>query len=295
LQLRGTFSPMSEWCVAGKTCVVTGANVGIGKETAIGLARKGAHVLMVCRSRERGEAALGEVRAAARSDRVELLLCDMAAFASMRELSEAIHERFESLHVLVNNAGAMFARRELTVDGIEHTFQVNHLGYFVVTHLLLDLLRASAPARIVNVASRAHRRARFEFDNLQGEREYGDLSAYSRSKLYNIAFTYELARRLQGSGVTANCLHPGVVASNFGLSAGPAFRALVRVGRPFLLSPERGAQTSIYVASSPDLDGVSGKYFDRCRAVRTTKLSYDVAAHERLWRISADLTGLGRD
>ncbi len=286
---------MSEWNIAGKTCVVTGANAGIGKETAIGLAREGALVIMVCRSRERGEKALAEVEEATGSRTVELLLCDMAAFASMRELSEEIHARHDAVHVLVNNAGAILGGRELTVDGIERTFQINHLGYFVVTHLLLDLLRASAPARIVNVASTAHRRAQFEFDNLQGERKYRDLSAYSRSKLYNIAFTYQLARRLEGSGVTANCLHPGVVASNFGLSASPAFRTLVRMGRPFLISPERGARTSIYLASSPEVEGVSGEYFDKCRPVRSSEVSYDVASQERLWEISAELTGLGRE
>lgn len=286
---------MSEWSVSGKTCVVTGANAGIGKETAVGLARSGAHVVMVCRSSERGERALAEVKAASGSDAVELMLCDMSAFASMRELSEQLHAQHRAVHVLVNNAGAMFARREQTVDGIEQTFQVNHLGYFVVTHLLLDLLQASAPARIVTVASHAHRRAKFEFDNLQGERKYSDLSAYSRSKLYNIAFTYELARRLAGTGVTANCLHPGVVASNFGLSASPAFRLLVKVGRPFLMSSERGARTSIYVAASSEVEGVSGKYFDKCKQVRSSRVSYDVEAQRRLWKVSAELTGLGRD
>jgi len=284
---------MSEWNVSGKTCVVTGANVGIGKETAIGLARAGAEVVMVCRSQERGEAALADVIAATGSKTVELMLCDMSAFASMRELSEQFHERHRRLDVLVNNAGAIFARRELTVDGIERTFQVNHLGYFVVTHLLLDLLRASAPARVVSVASDAHGRGKLDPDNLQGERRYGEYLAYATSKLCNIAFTYELARRLEGSGVTANCLHPGVVASNFGQSASRVTRGFFRMARPFILSSEKGALTSLYVASSPELDGVSGKYFDKCKEARSSRASHDVAAQRRVWEISAELTGLG--
>ena len=283
---------MKSWSVKDKLCVITGANAGIGKETAVALANAGARVVMVCRSRKRGDDALAEVKRRAPSAAVDLMLCDMASQASIRDFAAAFASAHDRLDVLVNNAGTMFAKRELTVDGIECTFAVNHLGYFLLTRLLLPLIEAAAPARIVNVASAAHKRARLDWNNLQAERSFTSFSAYDRSKLCNIAFTYALARRLDGSGVAVNCLHPGVVSTSFGNSAGLIMRTVIKAARPFLLTSERGAETSIFLASSPTVDGVSGKYFARCRPLRSNHASYDRAGQQRLWKLSSELCAL---
>ncbi len=280
---------MSNWSVQGKKCVVTGANSGIGKETAIALAEAGADLVMVCRNPERGAAALEDVRAVATGD-VDLMLCDMASLASIREFAAAFRDTHDRLDVLVNNAGGMFSERALTEDGYERTFAVNHLGYFLVTLELLDLLKASAPARIVSVSSTMHRFGKLNPDNLQGEKKFGMVRAYSTSKLCNVAFTYALDRRLEGTGVTANCLHPGSVGSNFGSSASKFFRGLMKLGRPFLTSSKGGAKTSVYLASSPEVEGVSGRYFVHCKAKSSSKASRDVDAQERLWQLSETLT-----
>ena len=221
------------------------------------------------------------------------MTCDMASFASIKEFAAAFAARHDRLDVLVNNAGMMFAQRELTVDGIEATFAVNHLGYYLVTNLLRDLLVRSAPARVVIVASAAHKRARLDWDDLTRGDRFSGFRTYSTSKLCNILFTYELARRLDGTGVTANCLHPGVVASHFGSTAAPAFRTLVQIGRPFLMSSRRGAKTSIHLAASPEVDGVTGGYFAKSRPARSSAISRDPAAQARLWALSAELTGVG--
>ena len=281
---------MSGWDVNGKICVVTGANSGIGKHTCIGLARAGARVVMVCRNLEKSEAARAEIVEVSGNDAVELMRCDMASLESIRRFAREYTATHERLDVLVNNAGVMFSEREMTIDGFERTFAVNHLAYFLVTDLLRDVIAASAPSRIVNVASIAHRMARLDFGNLQGERRYGELRAYNLSKLCNIMFTYELARRLQGAGVTANCLHPGSVGSNFGSSAGPLFRSMMKLGKRFLLSSEQGARTSLYVATDPELADVTGAYFSRAKQARSSRTSHDRAAQARLWDISADLT-----
>lgn len=278
------------WSIGGKRVVVTGANSGIGKETAIALAREGARVVMVCRSRERGEAALADVRAASGRDDVELMLCDMASQRSIRSFCADFLATYDRLDVLVNNAGTTFPARELTEDGIERTFAVNHLGYFLITSLLLDRLAASAPARIISVASAGHRWGSLDPDNLQGERKYGELWAYGTSKLCNIAWTYELARRLEGTGVTANCVHPGAVGSNFGANAAPWFAALTRIGKPFLTSPEKGARTTVWLACAPELAGVTGGYFSRCKPARSSRASHDRDAARALWQISERLT-----
>jgi NAD(P)-dependent dehydrogenase (short-subunit alcohol dehydrogenase family) len=276
----------------GKTVVVTGANSGIGKETARALAKMGARVVMVCRDHGKGAAALAEIRSVATGATPELMECDMASQASIRRFAAAYVDRFDRLDVLVNNAGSTFPRRELSQDGVEMTLAVNHLGYFLTTCLLLEKIKASAPARIVSVASAGHRFGALAFDNLQGERRYGELWQYGTSKLCNIAFTYELARRLAGSGVTANCVHPGAVSSNFGASARPWFRTVMKLGKPFMLSPESGAQTSIYLASSAEVDDVTGTYFARCKPARSSRASHDRAAQCHLWELSETLTGL---
>ncbi len=278
------------WNIHGKICVVTGANSGIGKHTAIGLAREGARVVMVCRNLEKGEAARAEIQSASGSDQIDLMQCDMASLASIRSFTDEFCDRYDRLDVLVNNAGAMFGKRELTVDGYERSFAVNHLGYFLVTKGLLDLLKASAPSRIVSVASGGHRMGWLDFDNLQGEKLYSRYVAYGTSKLCNIMFTYELARRLDGAGVTANCLHPGAVRSNFGASSGGLFSTLMKIGKPMLVAPETGARTSIYLAASAEVEGVTGGYYAKCKPARSSRKSHDRDAQRRLWELSEALT-----
>lgn len=274
-----------------KICMVTGANAGIGKETALALARMGATVIIVARNRERGEAALADIRAQSNNPQVELLLADLSSQASVRQLAAAFKAKYDRLHVLVNNAGAVFMQRQESVDGLEMTFALNHLNYFLLTNLLLDVLQASAPARIVNVSSAAHENGRIDFDDLQQTKNYSGLRAYSMSKLANVLFTYELAQRLQGTEVTANCLHPGFVGSNFAKNNGLLARTVMLLLRPLALNPAKGAETSIYLASSPDVADVTGKYFDKKKAVSSSTISYDKITAQRLWEISESLTG----
>lgn len=280
--------------MTGKVCLVTGANSGVGKYTALGLAKMGASVVMVCRDKGRGEAAQKEIMDASQNKNVELMLCDLSSQKAVRRLAESFKREYPKLHVLVNNAGLMIGKRVLTEDGIEYTFAVNHLAYFLLTDLLLDVLKASAPSRIINVSSMGHRFAAIYFDDLMMEKKYNDFLSYNQSKLANIMFTYELARRLEGMGVTANCLHPGGVATNFGTDSSPVFRFLLDIGKKtfFFVSPEKGAQTSVYLASSADVEDVTGKYFDNCREKKSSRRSYDVAAQKKLWEISEKMTGL---
>lgn len=271
--------------------MVTGANAGIGRVTALVLARMGATVIMVCRNRERSEPVLREIRQATGNQEVHLMIADFASQRSIRELAAAFRRRYDRLDVLVNNAGAINFDRSLTEDGLETTFAVNHLGYFLLTNLLLDRLVASAPARVINVSSNAHRAGRIDFDDLQGARRYSGWKAYAQSKLANILFTVELARRLEGTGVTVNALHPGFVSSNFATGT-PLSRLGMRLLRPFTITPEKGAETSIYLATSPEVEGVTGRYFVRKRVVEPAPAATDPAAARRLWQVSAELTGL---
>ncbi len=276
--------------MTGKTCLVTGANQGIGKETALGLAQLGATVVITARDRAKGEVALADIKQRSDNDDVELMAVDFASFESIRQFAPAFQAKHAQLHVLVNNAGAYNASRSATKDGFETTFGVNHLGYFLTTKLLLDTIKASAPARIVSVSSAAHDRAKINFDDLQGERSYGGFGAYGQSKLCNVLFTYELARRLEGTRVTANCLHPGVVMTGFGKNnaglLGNLFAVFQTIGKPFLLTPEKGARTSVYLASSPEVEGVTGKYYAASREKRSNAVSYDLEAARRLWDVS---------
>jgi len=276
----------------GKTVLITGATSGIGLVTARELARRGALVVLVGRSREKCDAALAHVQAQTGSRDAEALLADLSEQRQVRDLARQFLERHDRLDVLVNNAGGMWLERRLTADGLETTFAVNHLAYFLLTDLLLGALRAAAPARVVNVSSDAHRGATLDFDNLQGERGYGGWRQYCSSKLMNLLFTYELARRLEGSGVAANALHPGWVSTGFGGGNGWPGRLLQGAARLFALSPERGARTTVYLASSPDVANVSGRYFVKERAVASSSASYDEAAAQRLWLLSERLTGL---
>jgi NAD(P)-dependent dehydrogenase (short-subunit alcohol dehydrogenase family) len=285
----------------GKTCIVTGASSGIGKETARALARDGAHVVMVSRDLRRGEAARQDVQRSAGHDRVDLLLADLSSQASIREVASDILARYENIDVMVNNAGAMYTARSLTVDGIERTFATNHLAYMLLTHLLLDRIKAStragSAARIVNVSSRAHERASMNFDDLQFERGFSVRYVYGHSKLANVLYTYELARRLEGTGVTANCLHPGVVRTGFGKNntsdaLGLIVNGGIRIAGLFFIGAQKGAETSVYLASSPEVEGVTGKYFAQSRERQSSAASHDRDAARRLWEISEKMCGI---
>jgi retinol dehydrogenase-12 len=278
----------------GKICIVTGANSGIGKVTAAELAAAGAKVVMVCRNAERGSAALEELRARRPSGELELMQADVSSRRSAEDFAIRFKAKHDHLDVLVNNAGIYAPKRRLTPDGHESMFAVNHLGYFIMAQLLADSLAAAPAGRIVNVASQAHRAGRIDFDNLQGEKRFRAFKQYGNTKLANVHFTYALARRLDGSRVTANCLHPGSVASGFAQDEPSALGRLVRFGSFVLISPERGARTSVYLATSPEVEGVSGRYFVRCRLRRSSKRSYDDATAEKLWTLSEEMTGLAR-
>ena len=277
-----------------RVCLITGATSGIGKETALALARLGALVLLVARDPGRGQDALTDVRAASPSRVGELFVADLSSLASIRQLADSVRARHPILHVLINNAGGIWDRREVTVDGFERTFATNHLAYFLLTNLLLPTLRAGAPARIVNVSSDAHFGTTLDFDDLQGERRYRGWVAYKRSKLANLLFTSALAERLAGSGVTVNALHPGVVNTGIARRGSLPFRLGFRIGAPFMLTAARGAETIVYLASSPEVDPVSGAYFHKCRAKAPSPAARDAEARQRLWDVSADLTGIGR-
>ncbi len=280
----------------GKVCVITGGNAGIGKETAVALAQQGATVVITARDAGRGTSALAEIRdrsGRTDADGVVVMALDLASFASIRAFAGDLLDRYPQLDVLINNAGGVLAKRSETAEGFETTFGVNHLGHFLLTSLLVDRLRANDRARILNVSSHAHKGARhgLDFDDLQSTRRYRGYAAYSKSKLANILFTRELARRLGGTGVTANALHPGFVASSFGRDGdtGRVGDIVMRLSRPFAISVERGAQTSIYLASSPDVEGITGGYWYKCAPSTPSRAALDDDAARRLWDVSETL------
>ena len=276
----------------GRICLVTGATSGIGLATARGLAHQGATVVVVGRSAEKGAATVHQLQQETGNASIEFIIADLSSQHDIRHLAEEFKGRHQRLDVLVNNAGAIMLSRRLSVDGIEMTFALNHLGYFLLTNLLLDTLKASAPARIANVSSVAHEEMRLDFDDLQGQKRYWGFRAYGRSKLANILFTYALAERLQGTGVTVNALHPGLVATNFLANNGMKGRLLSFLFGLRGMSSKKGAQTCIYLAASPDVEGVTGRYFFQQRPVPSSGASYDKAVADRLWQVSAELTGL---
>lgn len=275
----------------GKEIVITGATDGIGKVTARELAKQGASVTIVARNPVKGEAVVRELRKAAGHDGVHFVQGDMMARRSVRAAAETLKGRLKRIDVLINNAGAFFQKRGLSEDGIEQTFALNHMGYFLFTKHLDDLLKASG-ARIVNVASAAHQGAKLDFSDLQNAKRYSGWNAYAQSKLANIYFTYELAKRLQGTTVSVNCLHPGFVASRFGDNNGGLMRATLGIAKSlFAINEDKGAETSVYLASSPEVAGTSGKYFDKSKAVKSSAVSYDEAAAKKLWEESERLAG----
>jgi NAD(P)-dependent dehydrogenase (short-subunit alcohol dehydrogenase family) len=276
----------------GKICMVTGATAGIGRATAQSLAQQEATVVVVGRNAEKAAQTVAHIQRETGNREVQWLLADLSDQAQVRRLAQEFKERFPRLDVLINNAGAFFLTRQLSADGIEMTLAVNHLSPFLLTHLLLDTLQASAPARVINVASASHRGARIDFEDLQGERKYRGMRAYGQAKLALVLFTYELARRLEGTGITVNALHPGFVATNIGQNNGCLFKLISPLMKLIARRPEEGAQTSIYLATSPEVAGDTGKYFVDNKAVPSDPASYDEAVAKRLWEISAAMTGL---
>jgi retinol dehydrogenase-14 len=280
---------MTASSMTGKTVVVTGGTSGIGRATATGLAALGARVAITGRERERGEQAAREIRISTGAD-VDVFIADLSSQAQVRRLAGELLAAYRRIDVLVNNAGGFWSTRHVTADGLEQTFALNHLAPFLLTSLLLDRLEQSAPARVVTVSSGAHSMGQIDFDDLQGEHSYSGQRAYNQSKLANVLFTYQLARRLRAGEVTANTLHPGVVRTSFGAEdPGAVQRLLVPFVRPFFKSPAQGAATSIHLASSADLAAVTGQYFVKGRPARSSKASYDEAAAARLWQVCADL------
>jgi len=282
------------WDIRGKTVLVTGATSGIGLEASVALARQGARVIMVGRNQAKTEAARADVASRSGSKEVSYLLADFASQASVRALANAVRSQADRLDVLVNNAGGVNKARTVTADGIETTFAVNHLGYFLLTNLLLDLVVKSAPARVVTVASVGHRRGTLDFEDLGFERGgYSIMRAYSRSKLANILFANELARRRAGSGVTSNSLHPGSVDTNIWSGAPLWAKPIIQVLlRPFFISAEKGGERIVQLAASPELEGVTGKYFEDGKAVDPAPLARDASLATRLWDVSARMVGL---
>lgn len=272
--------------------LVTGANSGMGKAIALALAKTGAQVVMLCRHPSRGQAALEEIRSASNNNSVTLMLCDLANMEDIHRFSAEFHCRYSSLSTLINNAGILSSGRQLTKDGYELNFGVNYLGHFLLTNLLQDLI-IKAKGRIVTLSSVAHKIGRIHFEDINLTNCYGWLKAYSQSKLANILFTYELARRLQGTGATANCLHPGVVATNIIVDRQTGLGSLTaRLMKYFFISPEQGAETAIYLATSPEVQGISGKYFCRKEPIASSALSYDLETAQLLWDLSEQMTGL---
>jgi len=279
--------------MAGKFVLITGGTGGIGKATAMGLAGLGAQVAITGRDLPRAEAAAADIRRTTGNPDVAPFAADLSSQVEVRGLAAAVLDAYPRLDVLVNNVGGSWATRHVTADGLERTFAVNHLAAFLLTNLLLDRLKASAPARVVMVSSAAQSSGRIDFDDLQGERHYSERKAYPQSKLASLMFTYELARRLEGTGVTANVLHPGVANTSFGAEdPGVIFRVLVPFMRPFMKTPAKGATTSIFLASSPEMEGVSGQYFANKSPRASSKASYDIATATRLWEVSAALSGM---
>ena len=288
----------------GKICIITGSNSGIGKETAIGLAKMGATIVMVVRNQGRGEKARTEIVKQTGNNSVDLMICDLSLMSSIRHFVEEFKKKYDRLDVLINNAGATFSKREVTSEGFERNFAVNYLGPFLLTHELLSLLRSSAPSRIINVSSGLAKNGRVDLDDLQSEKNYAGMKfyspsrapAYDNAKLMLMMFTYELARRLKGSGVTVNVLMPGFTATNLGKSSGSLSSYIMfKMVRPMQQSAKKGAETSVYLASSDEVKGLTGKCFARKKETKTCPVSYDEELQKRLWSKTESMLGLAPD
>jgi NAD(P)-dependent dehydrogenase (short-subunit alcohol dehydrogenase family) len=275
----------------GKTVVITGGTSGIGEIAAEQLAQMGARIVLIARDKSRGEATLARLRERGPGLAHTVHCADLARIPEMKRVAAQIAESEPRIDVLINNAGAMFGSRQLTGDGLEYTFALNHMAYFVVTEGLRERLQASAPARIINTSSAAHRGARLDFDDLQLVKDFSAMKAYSRSKLCNILFTRELARRLHGTGVTANCLHPGFVATRFGDQSGGLISRFIGLAKLFAISPGKGAETLVYLASSPDVAETTGAYFYKCRPITPSQAALDDRAAMLLWERGEALAG----
>ncbi len=273
----------------GKVCLVTGATDGIGKVSARVLAELGAKVIIVGRNPEKSAIVLAELRSISGNENIDLLMADLAVMQEVRDLAEQVISRYDRIDVLLNNAGGYFTKHEITSDGLEMTFALNHMSYFLLTNKLMELLKYSAPARIVNVSSNAHYGVDMEFENLNGEQEYKAWKAYQKSKLANVLFTYELLKKVPGN-ITVNCLHPGFVATNFGHNNGGFFGPVLKIAqRISAINPEEGAKTSIFLCSAPEVKGVSGKYFYKCQPKTSSRESRNMDTGKRLWQISSDI------
>ena len=273
----------------GKVCLVTGSTDGIGKVSARVLAELGAKVIIVGRDPEKSAIVLAELRSISGNKNIDLLMADLAVMQEVRDLADQVISRYDRLDVLLNNAGGYFTKHEITSDGLEMTFALNHMSYFLLTNKLMELLKYSAPARIVNVSSDAHYGVDIEFENLNGEQEYKAWKAYQKSKLANVLFTYELLKKVPGN-ITVNCLHPGFVATNFGHNNGWLFGPVLKIAqRISAIDPEEGAKTSIFLCSAPEVKGVSGKYFYKCQLKTSSRESRKMDTGKRLWQISSDI------
>ena len=277
----------------GKVCMITGANSGIGKETARELSRMGATIIMLCRNEKKGKVSLEDIKSDTKNDKIELFIADLEKPETIKQMVKKFKEKYDRLDVLVNNAGLILLKHQLNENGIERTLAINHIGHFILTSLLLDLLKASAPSRIINVSSAGHTMAKLNFDDLMLKKKFGPLRAYGNSKLANLLFTYELSRKLEDTNVTVNAVHPGWVRSNFGQPDTNKFvNFFYMLMSPFMINPQKGARTSIYLASSPEVKQTTGKYFTKCKAIKSSKLSYNPEVQRKLWEITEKLTGI---
>ncbi len=273
----------------GKTCLITGANSGIGKATAIGLAKLGAHLVFVCRNQERAEKSIQDVKDKTGIESIDLMIADLSSQKEIHRLVEDFKKKYAKLHVLINDAGVNLSKRTLTEDGIETTFAVNYLAHFMLNHLLLDLLQKGAPSRIVTVVSSVQAKS-INFEDLNGDKHYGQLKAYSQSKTAAIIFTYAFAKKIEGTGVTVNCLHPGYVKTRMIRNFRKFVKYFYHLIGLFMLSPRKGAKTSIYLASSPEVEGINGKYFKKRKEAESVPVSYDEEVSKQLWDVSMKLT-----
>jgi NAD(P)-dependent dehydrogenase (short-subunit alcohol dehydrogenase family) len=277
-----------------KICIITGANSGIGKAAATELALTGAKVILVCRDGEKGMKTLQEIKEVSKNDSLELIIADLSRQKDIHQLSEKIHKKYPVIHILINNAGAVNDRRTETVDKIETTFATNHLAYFLFTLLILDNLKSAPKARIINLASEAQRTGTIHFEDLNLNNDFSAFKSYSQSKLANVIFTYELARRLKDTNVTVNCVHPGLVRTNFGKNLSGFFKGIIFLMRPFMRSAKKGAETVVWLATSDEVEGITGKYYTDKKEIKSNIISYDLQIAKHLWEESERMTGLGK-